>query len=73
MELNFEELVNSEHCGVRSLVAQNPNCPVHLLEKLADDTAWWVRIGVALNPNCPQYLKDYNKAKKFIECYGIEF
>jgi hypothetical protein len=64
--MNFEELVNSEDCYVRWGVAKNPNCPVYLLDKLADDPFWFVRYEVTLNPNCPQYLKDYIKAKSFM-------
>jgi hypothetical protein len=56
MEMNFEELVNSESYHAHVLAAKNPNCPVHLLEKLADDKDRYVRLKVARNPNCPVHL-----------------
>jgi hypothetical protein len=40
----------------RHRVAENPNCPVYLLEKLADDENGFVRYAVALNPNSPIHL-----------------
>jgi hypothetical protein len=70
MEIYFEELANSTDWLDRRSVAKNPNSPIHLLEKLADDNILNVCCVVATNPNCPQYLKDYVIAKNFIECYG---
>ena len=31
----------------------NPNCPPHLLERLAVDDYWWVRLQVAQHPRTP--------------------
>lgn len=72
MEMNFEVLANADFWAVRRYAAQNPNCPVHLLEKLADDKDWLVHQGVIKNPNCPQYLKDYINAKALINYYGCQ-
>jgi hypothetical protein len=73
MEMNFELLANADFWYVRGSAAQNPNCPIHLLEKLADDKDGFVRHSVAQNPNCPQYLKDYINAKSLINYYGNKF
>jgi hypothetical protein len=51
---------------VRYKVAKNPNCPVHLLEKLSLENLSIVHRGVLHNPNCPQYLKDYIIMRFFI-------
>jgi hypothetical protein len=41
----------------RLSLAQSPNCPARLLEKLAnDDKTWSVRCRVSRNPNCPIHL-----------------
>jgi hypothetical protein len=40
----------------RHKLAANPNCPVYLLEKLADDESGLVRYEVAANPNIPIHL-----------------
>ena len=49
------ELAMNGEEGCRS-VAENPKCPVSLLEALAKDKVEWVRISVAKNPNCPASL-----------------
>jgi hypothetical protein len=54
--MNFEKKAKSKSWISRYGVTQNPNCPIHLLEKLSDDKNGFVRSGVAENPNCPVHL-----------------
>ena len=50
----LEKLSGDGSSYVRECLAGNPNCPVALLEKLAEDE--FARGGVAANPNCPVTL-----------------
>ena len=55
--IDFEKDSRSENWRVRLDVAQNPNCPLHILELLSRDAYYWVRRYVAQNPNCPEEIR----------------
>jgi hypothetical protein len=44
---------NSKSLAVRRKVAENPNCPAEILDRLIRDEERWIRQGIAGNPNCP--------------------
>ncbi len=52
----LEKLSKDSDWGVRSCVAQNPNCPVNFLERLSEDSNSAIRYWVAENQNCPVNL-----------------
>jgi len=52
----YNKLVSHKDFHVRMSLANNPNCPVHILKKLANDTSLYVIKAVICNPNCPQQL-----------------
>jgi hypothetical protein len=50
-------LASDKKYYVRCAVAENPNCPPEILNKLAADENYNVRRAVAVNPKCPENLK----------------
>jgi 3-methyladenine DNA glycosylase AlkC len=52
-------------------VAENPNTPPEVLEKLANDVDYWVRYGVAENPNTPPKVLEQLATDEdyIIRCY----
>ena len=42
--------------SIKCFIARNPNCPVEVLEKLSDDSDWWVNFFVATSINCPVHI-----------------
>jgi hypothetical protein len=51
----LEILSDSEHELTKACVAENPNTPTHILQKLVTDPV--CKKWVLLNPNCPSILK----------------
>ena len=57
--------------SIRCEIANNPNCPFHILEKLANDNRYGsenIRYVMAGNPNCPSDILKiiYNKNESAI-------
>lgn len=50
------KMAESDNALRREQVANSPDCPDDLLEKLANDTALEVRTAVYRNPNCPEQV-----------------
>lgn len=50
----LEELSGNVSSKVRSVVANNPHCPVDLLRKLSSDRSVQVRLAVAKHDKCPE-------------------
>ena len=49
-------MAESANANIRSDAAADPDCPVPLLRRLADDDSPWVRAAVAAHPSCPSNI-----------------
>jgi len=59
-------LSKDEDFRVRSAVAGNPNCPIHILEKLSDDDEDFnVLNALSNNKNCPEHILEKLSNNKY--------
>lgn len=55
---NYEEIANNDYFGAKLKIARDPNCPLHVLEKLSSKFDMWINMNLCANVSTPIELKN---------------